>query len=196
MNRPFVGIILAGGKSRRFGKDKALAEVGGRSMIEHAVSLMRLLGMDPCIVTAPSRDYRFTSCRIEADIFPDRGPLAGLCTACRLFPARRLLVLTCDMPGLDVQTLRRLIQCHDPRSTATVFRTSAELVHPFPGIYEASLAGEILRHLHAGQSSMKGFLAGLSRVRFISAGPASLSLTNINDEKTWQQFKVKVAGRV
>lgn len=175
------GIVLAGGKSSRFGEDKALAVVGGEKMIERTIRLVEALGLEPAVITSSARDYGFLGCRVEKDFVPERGPLGGIYTACRLFKSQSLLVLTCDMPQVTLSLLKCLKKNHDGgRRQATVFRSSSGEVHPFPGVYESSLAGFILSEIENQDSprerlSMLGFLKRLPNVTFLES-PFPLSV--------------------
>ncbi|WP_419825359.1 molybdenum cofactor guanylyltransferase [Sphingomonas sp.] len=94
-----LGVVLAGGLSRRFGSDKALALVGGRPMLDHVIARLRPQCAD---LVVAGRQWPGASC-IDDLPHPGLGPLGGLAAA--LAYARGLgheLVLTCgcDLPEL------------------------------------------------------------------------------------------------
>ena len=137
------GLVLAGGKSSRFGSDKALALYEGVRFLERAVSLLRELDLGPIVVTRQGVDYPFIKCATLQDIFPDRGPLGGIYTAMTVFKNTAFLVLTCDMPALTRSALFGLLVQHKPRCPITAYRAEDGRVQPFPAIYEPSLLGVI-----------------------------------------------------
>ena len=100
-----VGIVLAGGASRRMGRDKALLEWKGGSLVSRACSA--LAEICPQVAVADrGRGYqpRYPS-------LPDgagRGPVAGLLGAAAAFPGRSILALACDMPLVPPALLRWL----------------------------------------------------------------------------------------
>ncbi|WP_448582011.1 molybdenum cofactor guanylyltransferase [Thermaurantiacus sp.] len=102
-----LGAVLAGGKSRRFGSDKALALVEGKPLIQHALDC---LAASCEIVVVVGRDWPGHA-RLDDHPAPGLGPLAGLCAA--LLHAGRhgfdhALVIPCDMPGLPADLAARL----------------------------------------------------------------------------------------
>lgn len=176
------GIVLAGGKSSRFGEDKALAKWNGKTLLERAVDLLDSLSLDPLVIANSGRDYSFLSCSVINDLIPERGPLGGLYTACSLFPEMSLVVLTCDMPLLTQDILKKLIQNQQPADQAVVFNCN-QMLQPFPGIYQGSLKEVIHDALSSEELSMKLFL---SRIRIQSVSPENSDLTafeNINRQE-------------
>jgi len=174
----FKGVLLAGGMSRRFGSDKALARVGEQTMLERQIKLLENLGLESVVITKPGRDYSFVRCRIAYDEIPDKGPLGGLYTACGIFGRAPLVVLTCDMPDLKEPLLRSLLSHHRPTSLATVFGSPKNL-EPFPGIYESSLREKIGSHLASQTLSMHSLLASIKELNTIPCSDTA-SFSNIN----------------
>lgn len=134
-------VVLAGGRSSRFGSDKALAVFRGKPLIRHAVSLATSASLDVCVIAGQGRDYSFLDCQVHRDREPHRGPLAGLIRAFELFPRERILALTCDMPFLTREDIERLL---DPRwedRGAVLYRLDPGAFQPFPGIYRSRGGG-------------------------------------------------------
>jgi molybdopterin-guanine dinucleotide biosynthesis protein A len=93
------GVILAGGKSRRMGRDKALLDIQGLPLIERLRRRMAPWAKPLIIAGASERDYPFLSgVRFVPDPCPGRGPLEGLCAALATGAADFYLVLSCDIP--------------------------------------------------------------------------------------------------
>ena len=153
----FQGIVLAGGKSSRFGDDKALARIDGRALIEIAVDLLDALGLNPVIIAHSERDYSFLNRPIHFDRIPEQGPLGGLYTAACLFGSRSLVILSCDMPSVDPDALKLLLKAHDPSKKITLFSIDGQ-AQPFPGIYEADIAELLLDKIRGGRLSMRRFV--------------------------------------
>ncbi len=176
------GIVLAGGKSSRFGEDKALAEWGGQTLLARAVGLLSGLELDPVVISNSRRDYSFLTCPVVNDLIPDKGPLGGLYTACALFPELTFLVLTCDMPLLNQNILKRLISNHRDSYQSTVMR-GGEKIQPFPGIYRADLKAVIQAHLLSDQLSMGLFLTNISNQSFGAEVFEMACLRNVNVQR-------------
>jgi len=174
------GIVLAGGESRRFGEDKAFARINGIPMIQRPITLLKMLKLDPVVITHPSRIYPLQDCQTEADLMPARGPLGGLYTACCLFENSSLLVLTCDMPSLDLLVLETLVKEHRPECGVSVFPRDQNRVQPFPGIYESSLGGAISERISGNELSMDAFIQSVSKRNVIANDYDKSLFENIN----------------
>jgi molybdopterin-guanine dinucleotide biosynthesis protein A len=104
---PFVvmtdiaGLILAGGKSRRMGRDKAELMRNGVSFLDHAKTLLGEAGCQQILISHPEH---------LADRYPGAGPLAGLEAAtAKVEAGSLLLVIPIDMPNQNADVLRTLI---------------------------------------------------------------------------------------
>jgi molybdenum cofactor guanylyltransferase len=108
-----TGAVLAGGKSTRFGRNKALEQFGDMRFIEHAVSSIRPF-CDPVLVivneTAPYLDLGFTLVR---DIVPHQGPLGGLYTALFFSIGEWVFVKATDMPFLVPELASIVIEARE-----------------------------------------------------------------------------------
>ena len=100
-----VGVVLAGGGSRRMGRDKARLRFAGASLVESAVE--RLRAVTPEVWVADRGRQLVPDCRSIRD-GPGGGPAAGILGAAGSLPGRVLLVLACDLPSIPVSLLRRL----------------------------------------------------------------------------------------
>lgn len=179
------GIVLAGGKSLRFGDDKAMAEFDGITLIEKSVTLLQSLGLETVVIANLARDYSFLNCRIENDVIPHKGPLGGLYTACQIFPETSFLALTCDMPNLTKTALEMLIGVRRPEACPTVlFQPYQDRFQPFPGIYNAEIIKYIETLLHGEKLSMQTFLKQIPSIMQVPITSRSASLfLNINTKE-------------
>ncbi len=185
------GIILAGGKSKRFGEDKALAFWEGKTFLERAVLRIRELGLEPVVVTNRNRDYSFLNCRVERDIVQEKGPLGGLFTACHLFPDHSLLALTCDMPSISADLLKQLVSAHNSRNLLTVYSDRERGVYPFPGVYESDLRNRLQLRLEMGSLSMMDLINGIAEKMLIKINLYSPDFGNINTKTDFQKLVQK-----
>ncbi|RXK56689.1 molybdenum cofactor guanylyltransferase [Oleiharenicola lentus] len=147
-----TGAVLAGGQSRRMGRDKATLAFEGRPLWEHQVRVLREAEADPvAIVRAPGQAPLGLpdDLRLWHDTFTDAGPLAGLQTA--LSQSRTLLVavLAVDMPRIDAWWLQWLgTYCG---SNIGAIATRPDGIHePLAAIYPRSALPEISRRLETG----------------------------------------------
>jgi len=176
-----TGVVLAGGRSRRFGKDKALAPLDGTPLIKRSVDLLRSIDLEPVIITNESADYSFLKCRIERDLVPNKGPLGGLYTAMKQVGGM-LLVLTCDMPFLEGSVMHKLKEGYRAGDKITLFKVQ-ERTQPFPGIYDSSLLGCVNTLINTDQVSMKKLLSGIDNKNIIRSSSQRENFTNVNERR-------------
>jgi molybdopterin-guanine dinucleotide biosynthesis protein A len=182
MSAPLHGLVLAGGRSTRMGRDKAALEYSGRSQLERAFALL-----DPLVARA------FVSVRADQGADPLRarfpqivdaapgleGPVAGILTALRAHPAAAWLVLACDLPFLDAGTLQHLIARRDPTRIATAFRSShGGLPEPLCAIYEPAALGELAAFVAGGRNCPRKFL--INSGALLLDQPRAEALDNVN----------------
>ena len=99
-----VGLVLAGGRSRRMGSDKALLSWRGETLLSHMQHCLRASGASRVLVSGAYAD-----CEAVPDRFAGLGPLGGLASVVETLPDDvALLVVPVDMPLLDPHLLRYL----------------------------------------------------------------------------------------
>ena len=139
MSKQLYGLVLAGGKSRRMGHDKALLLRDGQSQLRYIASLLE----DVCVkvfVSARSEQQDDPERRqfpTIVDSYDDMGPVAGILSAMDEHPEADWLVVACDLPRLDLATLEYLFKHRDSSKLATAYRSSHDgLPEPLCAIYE------------------------------------------------------------
>jgi molybdopterin-guanine dinucleotide biosynthesis protein A len=103
------GAVLAGGESRRFGRDKARALLAGKPLVSHVVDTLQALFEDVLIVTNEPVSYEHFDVTVVSDIVKGAGSLGGLLTALVHAKAERCFVVACDMPFLNPAMIRRML---------------------------------------------------------------------------------------
>ncbi|WP_438314618.1 molybdenum cofactor guanylyltransferase [Sporosarcina sp. FA9] len=131
-----IGIVLAGGFSRRFGSPKAFAKYGDKYFYEIAVDVLRILCDQVVIVTRPELIQRHgKEDHVLTDIveFAGFGPLAGILSGMESVEADRYVVLPTDMPYVTSEVLERLMTFHEKGITAVI---SKNRQHPLVSIWD------------------------------------------------------------
>ena len=188
MTAALRGLVLAGGRSTRMGRDKAVLAYHGRDQLQVAFELLDE-------VAGPN----FVSVRADQTSDPLRaryaqvidgtlgvGPVAGILAALRTRPAAAWLVLACDLPFLDASTLRALIAGRDPSRVATAFRSAYDgLPEPLCAIWEPQCEPLLADFVAAdGRCPRKFLLAHAARIIDL---PRSNALDNINSTTEYRQ---------
>lgn len=147
--------VLAGGGSRRFGRDKARALIDGVTLLEHNVATLRERYATVRVVSAPGRAYQDLGVETVYDELTDHGPLAGIHAALQHAQTDLVAVAACDLIGLDSGWFAAL-EAACGRGAAA-FR-DAERWHPLVAVYHRALLPEIEARLVAGELAVRDLL--------------------------------------
>src|SRR5580693_5086169 len=96
-----LGVVLAGGESRRMGRDKALVEMDGEPLWRRQVGVLHSAGAERVVVVRRREQEALDHPDCVFDEFRDCGPLAGIHAALKIGGYPHVAVLAVDMPGID-----------------------------------------------------------------------------------------------
>ena len=182
------GLVLAGGRSTRMKRDKALLEYGGRAQVVKAFEVLR----EVC-------DRVFVSCRRDQldgrfehlprihdrPPFEDLGPIGGILSAMASHVGAAWLVAACDLPFLDGDTLKDLADGRDPTRLATAYRSAHDgLPEPVCAIYEPAARARLVEFVEQGLRCPRKFLIR-SSVKLMDLRRAS-ALENVNRPEEYE----------
>jgi molybdopterin-guanine dinucleotide biosynthesis protein A len=128
-----TGVILAGGKSTRYGTNKAFAEVHGTKLIERVVQTMERLFERLLLVTNTPHEYAYLKLPMEEDIIKGLGPIGGIHTGLETISDEAGFFVACDMPYLNENLLRHMVTLKGD-SDAVVPRVG-RMVEPLHALY-------------------------------------------------------------
>jgi molybdenum cofactor guanylyltransferase len=181
------GLVLAGGRSSRMGKDKGLITFHQKPQREHLFELLS----EVC-------DKVFVSCNPEQDIpkhfnpLPDRfdinSPLNGILSALTTHPTTAWLVVAVDMPRVDKQVLQHLINNRRGDSAVTCYWDSDhQYPEPLLSLWEPGVYAAVLEFHNKGKKSPRDFLME-TRTNILEPISSKLHL-NINTPEELRKFK-------
>lgn len=145
------GLILAGGRSSRMGRDKAaLTLPDGRTLLQRQADVLRAAGVGSLFVSVrPGSETHLPGATSVPDGAPDAGPLAGIAAGLRAAPPGLVLVLAVDMAEMPAAHLRHLVTLATPdRGVVPVLAGRCE---PLAAVYPTALAGSAAAAVAAGQ---------------------------------------------
>lgn len=176
------GLVLAGGRSRRFGSDKAAVDVDGQTLLARTVGLLR--SALPRVFVSVRADQTNDELRepypLIVDEAPELGPAGGMLAAQRCRAGVAWLVVACDMPGLDEATIRNLVQSRNAARAATAYRSPDDGgAEPLCAIYEPATLARFAQQVKAGQSLSPRELLAKSDVEIVAL-PEAGKLANVN----------------
>mgnify|MGYP001230458346 CR=1 FL=1 len=188
-----TSIVLAGGKSLRLGRSKALETFDGRSLIECVMERLRPLTSQFLIVTSQERfDLPVTQkAEILVDIYPGKGPLGGIYTGLLASRSSHNIVVACDMPFLNIELLRYMIEL-PVDFDAVVPRLEKEMIETLHAVYFKSCLDKMKTQLEHNELGVNSFLNTV-RVRYVERAecqrldPQLLAFFNINYQSDLDQ---------
>lgn len=145
------GLILAGGRSSRMGRDKATLKLpDGRTLLQRQADILRATGVTNLFVSVrPGSETQLPGATLVPDVTLDAGPLAGIAAGLRAAPPGLVLVLAVDMAEMQSAHLRQLLELATP--DRGVVPTLAGHYEPLAAIYPSALAGSAEAAVAAGQ---------------------------------------------
>lgn len=187
------GLVLAGGKSSRMGRDKGSLNYHGVSQREYGYRLLSKF----C-------EAVFVSCRrsqaehIEPhlntlfDKVENLGPAGGILTALEYKPDVAWLVVACDLPFLDEALIAHLVSQRDPEKVATAYQNPDDhLPEPLIAIWEPKSYSGLLEMVSKGQNCPRKFL--LSHPCKLILPESKESLANINTPDEYEQARARLS---
>lgn len=185
--------MLAGGQSRRLGRDKALLPWQGRTLIEHIVAQLKELSDDVLVITGTERRYcELLDVPIFADEIKNIGPMGGLYTGLTHARSEYSLVVACDMPLLTRAIIDLLRSELDSSVRAVVPEVQGHRV-PTLAIYHKECLAVIERLLTRGITALQALLDSAptkvipeTQLRIID--PELRAFTNLNTLEDWEKL--------
>jgi len=179
---PVTGLVLAGGRSRRFGRDKAGIEVDGQALLARTWRLVR--GYCQSVFVSVRADQVDEALRRRYDLIVDtlaeHGPAAGLLAAHARYPGAAWFVTACDMPLLDKESIHLLIESRRAEKAATCYRNP---IHGFPeplcAIWEPATLERFCKRVESGGDPSPRNMLATADIELIDAADAR-ALTNVN----------------
>ncbi len=190
MRGGLCGVILAGGKSRRMGQDKALLELAGRTLLDLIVERLREVADEVIIVAGDTDRYARFADRCVADVFPGVGTLGGLHAGLQAARSDLALVVGCDMPFLMPSLLRWFARAAD--GADVVVLRQGEYLEPLHAVYRKSCLPPIEAVIRAGRCPAYAFYDRV-QVRYVDPvdiahlDPGLRSFCNVNTPQEWQE---------
>ena len=177
---PLAAIILAGGASRRMGRDKATLTYEGTTLVERMVSILKPRCAPVFVIAAPGQALPPLDAEVLRDEVRGVGPLLATGRGLRAAAeagAELAFVAAVDMPLLTVDLLDEL--------AAPAVRLGADVVLPWDGrdhylagVYRTALAGRVAELVAGGERSMRALVERVDTQRIVM--PEQRALTNVN----------------
>ncbi len=183
------GVVLAGGESRRFGRPKALAAVGGTPMARRSADVLASTGLPVGIMAADPQVGAVLGVQSRPDLEPGLGPLGGLWTALEWARERGdagVFLLGCDMPLITADLIRLVIERAGEAAAAAPVGPGG--LQPLCALYRLACLPEVERRVRSRNRSLHGLLEAVGAVLVSQEAVAAvvdpeIAFWNVNTEK-------------
>ena len=181
-------IVLAGGGSLRFGRDKGGEQLGGESLLLRVVRRLVPLRMEIIVATGAGGEAclpRDLCVKTVADVYPGRGPLAGIHAGLLAAGSSHSLVVASDMPFLNRRLIGHMVEISDPYDV--VIPRHDGLLEPLHAVYSRRCLEPIKAVLEEGENRIVAFFPRMN-VRYLEEAEIErfdsehLSFFNINTQ--------------
>lgn len=187
------GLVLAGGKSSRMGVPKEAIRWHEKEQRYWAADLLAPFCHQVFISCQPDQaEQADPAYRMLPDSFPDWGPPGGILSAFRFRKELAWLVVACDLPLLNQESLDLLVRSRNPEKAATAYESPADgFPEPLVAVWEPDSYPLLLEFVRSGKRSPRKFLMENDIVMVKPENP--LALMNVNTpeeaEAIWEILK-------
>lgn len=193
-----TGLVLAGGASRRMGRDKAFLELGGQPLIEIVVARVAEVCKQVLIVAGDTEPYADLGAPVVKDRFRGVGVLGGLHAGLKAASHELSLAVGCDMPLLSPAVLRAFAEWAKGFDVAVL--RDGEHVEPLHAAYRRTCLPAMERAIRAGKRRIVSFFPHV-RVRYVTSNevaaldPDLRSFRNVNTPEEWEAVRAEWSDR-
>ena len=194
---PIYGLVLTGGKSSRMSRDKGEIHYHGLSQVEYSYNLLKEFCSEV-----------FVSCRSDQaqlahlsdlpqihDRFIGFGPIGGILSAMSLHRNATWLVLACDLPMINTDFLKTLLDARNPLSAATAFyNVDEKRFEPLATIYEPKSYHKMFYFLAEGKTCPQKVLynSEVEIINFKKGDEVERNLQNANTPEDYLEINTKL----
>lgn len=150
-----TGILLAGGKATRMGKDKAFLPYKNKFLFEYPLSILNSLCREVLISGSDPELLRSDAYKLVPDEIPASGPAGGILTCLKEACHEVCLVLSCDMPFMNPDYFTFLLERQTEKPVSAGFRSDGTF-EPLAGIYTKKAVPALEKKLKEGKNKLSG----------------------------------------
>ncbi len=186
--------ILAGGQSRRMGRDKAFLPLGDKVVVQHVIDAASILNSPLILIANDVERYAVFGLPVYPDLVPGAGALGGIYTALMVSTTPSVLCLACDMPFVHADLLRFLINYPVDGADALVPQVGGRL-QPLHAVYSRGVIPVLRQQLAQKSLAIHDFLT-LVQTRIISedrlsaVGFSREAFVNLNTPEDWRRATI------
>lgn len=178
-------LILAGGKSRRMGTNKAELDFHGQTFLETLIKKAREMGFTDIIVSG--YPHEILSITPIMDEFEGRGPLGGMYSCFKAAKNKYCFVICVDVPQIVEETILSLIDFHIKNGNQITLLNQNGKIEPLIGIYPTDSYRKIVPIIKDGSAKVFRLIDQYD-YKVFHVDEASLIMSNINTPEDYQRI--------
>jgi len=189
MIQSVTGVVFAGGKSTRMGRNKALLPYLGKNLIDSPIGKLTKIFSEVCLSVRDEEALPEYNLRKIPDVYPDTGPIGGITSILRA-GIRRAFCVACDMPFLNQAFIEHLCSFQDFDAVVPVWKGREEMLH---AVYSDVLLRRFESSILAQRYKLKDAL-GEAHVRFVTEeeirkfDPSGTMFQNVNTPADYEKL--------
>ncbi len=186
-------VVLAGGESRRMGKNKALMPFLNQPLIERVIQRLSPYADELLVITNKPEQYQFLGVELLPDLMPGRGALGGLYTALSSAHQPLTAVVACDMPFVSPALITAMRDEIEAGSWDAVIPDSQQGVEPFHAVYRSETCLPLVEAALKADKWRVDAWFDQAKIRHYSMqemapyDPRQLAFLNVNTPDEWEQ---------
>ncbi|MBG6131815.1 molybdopterin-guanine dinucleotide biosynthesis protein A [Aquimarina sp. EL_43] len=173
-----TGIILAGGKSSRMGREKGLILLDGKPFIQHSIDVLSPL-VNTILIVSSNSDYDAFGVKRVEDIIVESGPLAGLHSGLMHSNTKHNLVISCDVPLVTTEFLKKLLSYEKEDYDIVQFEADGKSI-PLIALYKKRCADRCQELLANGERRLRKLISVVKTKTITVLEKERLLVTNMN----------------
>ena len=177
-----AGFVLTGGRSSRMGRDKALLEIGGTTLVARIAGRVFLAAGNATLIGEPAK-YAALGFPALPDLVENAGPIGGVFTALVATQAEWNLIVACDMPAVTGEFLRSLLDAAIAGGHACLVPETSAGLHPLCAVYHRRTLPAVRDAIDHKCFKMQEFLKKIQATAWPVSDVAALA--NANTPAEW-----------
>lgn len=173
--------VLCGGKSVRMQTEKGMVLYKGKPFIQWIIDAIMPVTSDIILVTSNS-DYSHLGLPLIEDIFKNKGPVGGIYTALTHSKTERNLILSCDIPKINADLLRELIDQSKQKDASITFLSDGKNDFPLIGVYKKEALKTLAEAISADKLKLCPLVNMISHQKIIINSEQKSFVQNINSK--------------
>ena len=191
-NNKITGIILAGGKSSRMGKDKGYCTLNGKPMVLYAIDMLSQI-CDNIIISSNNPEYTQFGFPVVEDEIKNIGPLGGIYSGLKQSKTQDNFFLSCDMPMVSLELLEYILSFkNDYEAVIPLWNNFPE---PMCAYYNVNVLSSLDSFIQKGQFKLQDVIKSFHH-KMLEITPdlpfySKELFTNVNSEVDLNNLQIK-----